>query len=255
MDLLSFIVSILPVIIIGFLIYKIDKEKESSRFLFKLFVIGISSCYPAAIMSFILGIFFPVIDNMMFIELLFYVFITIALVEEFCKWFFLYKVSYNHNNFDSSYDMIVYAVFVALGFACFENILYVSSYGMKAGLFRAITAIPGHASDGILMGIYLGLAKIKELNGNKKLSNRYKILSIIIPMIAHGIYDFCLFNGSFFFIIIFVFFIVFVDIYCIIKVIQISRNDFNFRDITKHCTFCGVEVNTNFCTKCGTKNI
>ena len=116
MSLISFVVSIFPILLIGLLIYKMDKVKESSRFLIKLFVLGITSCYPAAIISFIIGYFFPQIENMSFMQLFYYVFISIALIEELCKWFFLYKFTYNHNEFDSLYDMIVYAVFVALAY-------------------------------------------------------------------------------------------------------------------------------------------
>ena len=59
--------------------------------------------------------------------------------------------------------MIVYASFVALGFACFENILYVSDSGIVTGLIRAVTAVPGHVCDGILMGSYLALAKLLNI--------------------------------------------------------------------------------------------
>ena len=131
--------------------------------------------------------------NIITLSRIFFVFIVIALVEELCKWFFLYKISYNHSEFDSLYDMIVYASFVALGFACFENLLYVYSTGIVTGLVRAFSAVPGHVCDGILMGSYLSLAKINNLRGNHKLSKKYILLSIVIPMIAHGIYDFCLF--------------------------------------------------------------
>ena len=85
--------------------------------------------------------------QMNFIQLLFYVFVVIALVEEASKWFFVYKISYNHNEFDSLYDMIVYASFVALGFACFENILYVYSSGIVTGFVRAVSAVPGHVCE------------------------------------------------------------------------------------------------------------
>ena len=253
MSLISFVVSIFPILLIGLLIYKFDKEKEPSRFLFKLFVLGITSCYPAAIISLILGNSFTEIGNMSFIELFNYVFITIAMIEELCKWFFLYKFTYNHKEFDSSYDMIVYAVFISLGFACFENVLYVFNYGLNIGLFRAISAVPGHACYGILMGIYLGIAKIKDINNDMNGSRKYKLLSILIPVVAHGIYDFCLLQGGLFFIVFFVIFIIFLDIYCIIKVKNISRNSLKFKN--RLCISCGFEIGTKYCTRCGTKNI
>lgn len=255
MNLLSLIVAILPVFLIGLFIYKRDKAKDPTKFLFKLFMFGFVSCYPAIIIGSIFNIFFPEIENMNIIQLFIYVFIAIALVEELCKWFFVYKNTYNHNEFDSSYDMIVYASFVSLGFACFENLLYVSSYGVGTAFLRSISAVPGHACDGILMGIYLGIAKIKEVNGDVSSSKKYKLLSILIPAITHGIYDFCVLYGSTLFIVIFVLFVIIVDIYCFIKVIHISNNTIKFKNRNNYCVNCGNLVNSNFCTRCGNKNI
>ena len=41
------------------------------------------------------------------------------------------KISYNDNAFNEYYDAILYCVFVALGFACFENLLYVYQNGIS----------------------------------------------------------------------------------------------------------------------------
>lgn len=243
MTLLSFALAILPVILIGLYIYIIDNDKESSKLLFKLFMLGILSCFPSVIIGLFLDMFFPEMENMSIFQLFIYVFVVIALVEEFCKWFLLYKSSYNHSEFDTLYDMVVYSVFVALGFACFENILYVASSNFLTAIVRAFFAVPGHACDGIIMGVYLGFSKISFINGDTKNSNKYKILSIAIPTITHGIYDFCLFVGNYVFAVIFIIFVIALDVYCIKKVKNISKNDVRF--IYKN----------NYCPKCGNKNI
>lgn len=229
-DFLSMFVAVLPIILIGLYIYKKDRIKEPLKLLFKLFIIGILSCFPSIGMGILLGLLFPQVSNMNVIQLFIYIFVTIALVEEFYKWLFLYKFSYFHKEFTSSYDMIVYSVFVALGFAFFENILYVLEYGMKAALVRFVSAVPGHACNGILMGMFLGLAKLKEYNGEFNLAKKYKLLSLIVPIIVHGIYDFCAYYGSTLFVIIFLLFVIFVDVYCIIKVRYISSNSVRFKD-------------------------
>ena len=251
MDLWSLIVAILPIVLLGLYIYHKDRDKEPSKLLFELFMCGVLSCFPTVIVGLIFDSFFPKLEMMNFIQLIIYVFVAIAFVEEFFKWIFLYRVSYNHKEFDSSYDMIVYATFVSLGFACFENILYVISYGSSVGLFRAISAVPGHVCYGILMGLYLGLAKLKEVEGNFSLAKRYKILSIFIPVLAHGIYDFLIFDGSVLFIILFFINIIFVDIYCIIKLKDISKNSVDFKHISKCCPSCGVVANSKYCPNCG----
>lgn len=255
MSLLSFLVAVFPIVLIGLYIYKKDKQKESSSLLFKLFLGGIASCFPAVTIGLLFDGFLPNTNQMNFFQLFFYVFFVIALTEEISKWFFLYRISYNHNEFDSLYDMIVYASFIALGFACFENILYVSSSGIVTGLVRAVSAVPGHVCDGILMGSYLSLAKVNEFNGNKKLSRKYKILSILIPMITHGIYDYCLFLDNSLFIILFLVFVVNLFIICINKVNDISQNNYMFIKKNNYCIYCGNNINgSRFCSCCGKKN-
>lgn len=251
---MNLIVAILPIILIGLYIYKRDRDKESSKLIFKLFIGGIASCFPAAMLESILGSFFPEMESIGFFQLLLYVFIVIAFVEELCKWLILYKISYNHKEFDTLYDMVLYASFVALGFACFENILYVMENGIVTGLLRAVTAVPGHVCDGILMGSYLALAKYNHVSGNDKLSNKFKWMSLIIPVITHGIYDFCLFSGYPIFILIFVIFVVLLFIICIKKINNISKNDIKFIYKNKYCTNCGTLVNSNYCVRCGKKN-
>lgn len=254
MDLLSFIIAILPVFLIGLYIYKKDKIKESSALLFQLFMFGIFSCIPSALLGSILSVFFPEMEYMNFFQLLIYVFIVIALVEEFFKWIITYKLTYYHDEFDSSYDMVVYMVFTSLGFACFENVLYVQEYGIFTGILRGVLSVPGHACDGILMGIYLGLAKLCDIKGDTKGANKYKVMSVIIPTITHGIYDFCLFWGSDFFILFFAIFVILIDVFCIKKVIDISKNSLKIKYRYKFCPHCGRVVDSNYCPQCGNKN-
>ena len=43
------------------------------------------------------------------------------------------------------------------------------------------------------MGYYLSLAKVYASQGRKDLEKRNIVLSVVVPTILHGIYDFCLF--------------------------------------------------------------
>lgn len=254
MSVWSFLIAVLPVILIGIYIYKKDRVKESSKLLFKLFIGGVFACFPTALLGSCLESLFPSMDDMNFFQMFLYVFISISLIEELCKWLFLYKLSYNHSEFDSLYDMIVYASFVALGFACLENILYVASSGFIVGLMRAVTAVPGHVCDGILMGSYLALAKNNQIDGNNKISKKYKILSIVVPIVTHGIYDLCLFWDNPLFIIIFIIFVISLFIICFKKVKEMSDNNIKFGFQSQYCLGCGKPVNNNFCSNCGRRN-
>jgi RsiW-degrading membrane proteinase PrsW (M82 family) len=143
---------------------------------------------------------------------------------------------------------------VALGFACLENILYVSSYGIYTGIIRAVSAVPGHVCDGILMGSYLALAKHNRVRGNLEQEMKYKRMSIFIPMVAHGIYDFCLFLGSPIFMLIFVLFVIYLFVTSFQKVKEVSSNDVNIKFKNKYCPGCGNPIQSNFCQHCGRKN-
>lgn len=271
------IISIAPVYFLGSKIYKSDYEKESTKLLIKLFVFGILSIAVTYLISNILISIMPFFDfksisEKNIITLLIQIFIGIALIEEFSKWIFVYSGTYNHLEFNHAYDAIVYAVFVSLGFACLENCMYVlsSSNSVQIAILRSVSAIPGHVSFGIFMGYYLGLAKIADKNGNRKISRKNKILSFVMPVILHGLYDYfalaTMFSGIF--LILFILFIIWMFKSAIVKVKQLSSLIHNIGEEVKikqaaiyvhqistygynFCPRCGDRVRGNFCRVCG----
>ncbi|WP_256757261.1 glutamic-type intramembrane protease PrsW [Cohnella sp. WQ 127256] len=117
-------------------------------------------------------------------------FIISSGVEEFFKWFVLYHIIYNHTEFDEPYDGIVYAVAVSLGFATLENVLYafLQPATFSTLMMRALLPVSGHALFGVFMGYSLGKAKFS-------VGRSVKIhlgLSLLLPIIWHGVYDFIL---------------------------------------------------------------
>ena len=89
-----------------------------------------------------------------------YFFFVVALVEEFCKRFPVMRIVWNHSVFDYRFDIIVYCVASAIGFAVAENIMYVGVYGAEVTIGRLI---PVHTICGVLA----------------------------IPVAIHGAWDFC----------------------------------------------------------------
>ena len=89
--------------------------------------------------------------------------------------------------FNEPFDGIVYAVMVSMGFAALENIFYVFQFGYTTGILRAFTAVPAHATFGILMGFFMGKAKFSP----SKIKNN--LLGLGVATIFHGAYDFFLF--------------------------------------------------------------
>ena len=110
-----------------------------------------------------------------------------ALVEEFSKYIIVRFYAQKKNEFNEPFDGIVYAVMVSMGFAALENILYTYQYGFGVGVTRAFTAVPAHATFGIIMGYFMGKAKFS--NNSIKLN----LLGLLFATLFHGSYDFFLF--------------------------------------------------------------
>ena len=123
-------------------------------------------------------------------------FLVVAAVEEGTKLFFLYRHTWKEPDFNYRFDAIVYAVFVSLGFAAFENVKYVFSYGLSVALPRAILAVPGHMGFAVFMGIFYGRAKRCADWGNRFGCKVNLILSYLFPAALHGVYDSCCMMGT-----------------------------------------------------------
>lgn len=172
---------------IGLYIYLKDKhEREPLGLLIRSFFFGILSVFVTILISRVIGAFFT-IDEASVGEQAVHAFLIVALVEEFSKFIFVRGILYNNSNFNEPFDGIVYSVMVSMGFATFENILYVVEGGIGTALMRMFTAVPAHATFAILMGYYLGKAKFEH----KK--SYYALHALAVATLFHGAYDYCLF--------------------------------------------------------------
>ena len=184
--------AVIPAVFLMIKVYRSDRiEKESGYLLRSLVVVGILSTILALIEErageWLLSLFVP--QNTLMYQIILY-FVIVAIAEESSKYIFLKRKTWTKYEFNCQYDGVVYAVFVSLGFALWENINYVLSYGFSTAIVRAVTAIPGHACFGVFMGVFYGIAR-KEINrGNVVGSKIFRILSVAIPALLHGTYDF-----------------------------------------------------------------
>ena len=120
-----------------------------------------------------------------------FAFLIVALSEEFSKFLVVRFYCYPKKAFDDPFDGIIYSVMVGMGFATIENVGYVYQNGLIVGLMRLFLSVPGHATFAILMGYYVGMAKF-----NPAKSGWYLFLGLLLAVIFHGTYDFCLFAGK-----------------------------------------------------------
>lgn len=184
--------AIIPALFLMVRIYKIDHlEKESGPLLRKLVVAGILSSLIALVeervLSYLLANF--VSYGSLAYNVILY-FVVVAVSEESSKYLMLFRNSWNTPEFNCVFDGVVYAVFVSLGFALWENISYVLNYGIYAAFARALTAIPGHACFGVFMGVFYSAAKKYERYGDISSMSICRFMAILVPVLLHGSYDF-----------------------------------------------------------------
>lgn len=176
-----------PGMAIGFYIYLKDKhEREPVGLLMRSFFFGILSVLVTVLISRVIGSFIT-IDEQSVSQQAVHAFLIVALVEEFSKFIFVRGILYNNPNFNEPFDGIVYSVMVSMGFATFENILYVTEGGFGTAFMRMFTAVPAHATFAILMGFYLGKAKFEHRK------SYYALHALGAATLFHGAYDYFLF--------------------------------------------------------------
>ena len=142
-------------------------------------------------------------------------FCIVAVAEEGAKFFFLYRRTWREPNFDYRFDGIVYSAYVSLGFAAFENIKYVFSYGLAVAFPRAILSIPGHLGFAIVFGYFYGRARIAASRGKRSRSKTNLIIGYILAVLMHGFYDTCAMTGTKASTIVFIAFVVIMYIFII----------------------------------------
>ncbi len=165
-------------------IYLKDKhEREPLSLLIKSFIFGILAVLVTFMISFPLEMFVPP-DETNLSQQAVHAFILVALVEEFSKFLFVRGILYNNAHFNEPFDGIVYSIMVGMGFATFENIMYVSQGGVATAVMRMFTAVPAHATFAILMGYFLGKAKFEHKKGYMA------IIGLLAATAFHGAYDY-----------------------------------------------------------------
>ena len=188
--------ALLPAAVLLWYVYRKDTiEKEPFRLIARLFVLGMVAGPLAAITENIAFAAFESVIAPGVLLLVLEYFIGVAAVEEGFKYLFLNTVRKNPA-FDYVYDGIVYAVAVSLGFAALENVLYVFDGGIEVAISRAIFSVPGHCADGVVMGVFFGLAKQRSVRGEGGRAKLYYLLAFLLPTIEHGFYDACLSSES-----------------------------------------------------------
>jgi RsiW-degrading membrane proteinase PrsW (M82 family) len=192
--LLVLIAAILPAIVLIVHIYNRDKwQKEPPRQLFKAFVYGVGSAMIVLLLP-AFGLVSATPGTSISAQIG-NAFSSAAIPEEMAKLFMLWLFLRKCKEFDEHMDAIVYAVCVGMGFAATENILYLFSNidnWLATGIMRALISVPAHFFFAIIMGYYYSLAHFR-IGKNRTLD---ALSALLIPILAHGIFDALLFISA-----------------------------------------------------------
>lgn len=180
-----------PGVAIMLYIYERDKiKKEPPASLAICFVLGMVATVPAILLESIGGYITEFLNTGFLTQQAIQAFVVVALSEEGSKYFFLKRYAYRLKSFDEPFDGIVYAVFIGMGFATLENVLYVMNGDMSTAMWRMFTAVPAHGTFAVIMGHYSGLAKLRSPQ------TAYLSLGLGLAVLFHGAYDYFLFISN-----------------------------------------------------------
>lgn len=187
MEAIILLAALLPAILLWLYIWKMDTQKEPTYLLLKAVAWGIAISIPVSIVEGGLEYLLFGEDgkptNLVGTTAL--AFIVAAFTEESFKLLALWLVLRKNPYFDEHFDGIVYAVCVGLGFAAFENIMYVfgNEDWLSTAVLRAFLAVPGHYAFAILMGYYYSVYHFVDH------SPKVAVCVLLMPILAHGTYD------------------------------------------------------------------
>lgn len=178
--------ALLPAIVLWCYIWKQDPQPEPTNWLAKAALYGAGICIPVALVEMLIDkAIFDGEPTTLFGTTI-QAFFAAALPEESFKLLALWLILRKNPYFDEHFDGIVYAVCVGLGFAAIENVGYVLSEEdnwLGVAIARALLAVPGHYAFAVLMGYYYSLYHFVDR------SPRTAACILLVPVLAHGVYD------------------------------------------------------------------
>ncbi|MBR1560972.1 MAG: PrsW family intramembrane metalloprotease [Clostridia bacterium] len=184
--------AVIPAIALLVQVYRADRvEPEPPALLMRLVLYGIIATSIAKLLERV-GLF--ILNGMFRYETVLYdvllYFGVVGFAEEGAKYVLLKRATWRTPDFNCRFDGVVYAAFVSLGFALWENIGYVLMNGLGTALLRAVTAIPGHACFGVFMGCWYAQAAALDRRGDEGASKAMRVMAVVVPALLHGAYDF-----------------------------------------------------------------
>lgn len=161
-----------------------DVHPESNRAVLKIFFYGMLIAFAAIFLE----IGFKKISS----NLLLYVFIGGAMIEEYLKYLVIKFKVLRSSELDEPVDIILYMIIAGLGFAALENILILINYHpflelpktLEIITLRFLTATFLHALCSGVVGYFLAISFF-----NIKKQKKFLLIGLGIATILHGFYN------------------------------------------------------------------
>lgn len=174
-----------PAIVIAIMVVRKDKNRpEPTKWLMGAVGMGVLVAFGVILLSYTI---IPDIPQDTYVGAFLSSFFNAAIPEEGLKFLALYILAKKCRHFDEVFDGIVYAVCIGMGFAGFENILYLFGADegwLMVGIARALLAVPAHYFFAVIMGSFFALAWFDKHNRTVCYT-----AALAVPILVHGIYD------------------------------------------------------------------
>ena len=162
--------------------------KKNYKTIIIFFLLGCIGSYFSYRVEMHIGSYFKKVIYSNYLEILFYAIFGVAIIEEGYKWF----ISFLSNKI-FHVDYISSTFLISLSFAVYENtIFYMIPYGVNSIFQRTFTAIFSHLCNTYWMGVLF-----EKASKEKKLKYFYFVLSFLLPIFLHGLYNSFLYGNKY----------------------------------------------------------
>ncbi len=174
----------------GYHVYHDRHQSEPPTNLFICFAAGIAAGFIGQMLYRLIGVFnlrrdayeLALTDPL---GLLIYSVLAIGLLEELAKLLPFLLIALRFEEFDEPIDGVIYASFIALGMASYENFFYLQYLSSGESLARGIASPMVHIMFASIWGYRIGLAHLQQTP-----LLAATLLGLAVAALVHGVYDF-----------------------------------------------------------------